>query len=34
MEVRYTGLAIEVAAASRIFTTLPAVAVEEKMPRE
>ena len=30
----FTGLAVEVDAANRIFTTLPVVPLEERMPRE
>ena len=33
-EGKYTGLAVEVDAANRIFTTLPVVPLEERMPRE
>ena len=33
-EKRFTGLAVEVDRANRIFTTLPVVPVEERMPRE
>ncbi|MCY4586928.1 MAG: hypothetical protein OXB98_12900 [Bryobacterales bacterium] len=32
-EKRFTGLAVEVDAANRIFTTLPVVPVEERMSR-
>ena len=33
-EGMFTGLAVEVDAANRIFTTLPVVPVEERMPQE
>ena len=33
-EGRFTGLAVEVDDGSRIFTTLPVVAVEERMPQQ
>ncbi len=33
-EGRFTGLAVEVDGGNRIFTTLPVVAVEEKVPQE
>ena len=33
-EKRFTGLAVEVDAANRIFTTLPVVPLEERMPRQ
>ena len=33
-EKRFTGLAVEVDGANRIFTTLPVVPLEESMPRE
>ena len=33
-EGRFTGLAVEVDAANRIFTTLPVVPVEERMPQQ
>ena len=33
-EGKYTGLAVEVDAANRIFTTLPVVPLEERMPRQ
>ncbi len=33
-EGKYTGLAVEVDPANRIFTTLPVVPLEERMPRE
>ena len=33
-EGRFTGLAVEVDAGNRIFTTLPVVTVEERMPQQ